>query len=112
MEEYIRQSENQRKTGLILLGAGLGAVAIGSAIGATSWWDDESTFEAGLILFTAGSISTLVSIPVLISSASTGRKAGRLSLTASQVPGLQPGGFSSKAYPALSFSFPLNSKKP
>lgn len=33
MEEYIRQSENQRKTGLILLGAGLGAVAIGSAIG-------------------------------------------------------------------------------
>lgn len=112
IREHIKQSEKQKKTGIGMLGAGVGAVVIGSVlIGATL--DGSSDFVDGTIAFllVAGGISTLVSIPILISSASNGRKAGKLSIGLGQTQALQAPGFPPKAYPTIGFSLPLNAQK-
>lgn len=114
IQEYIHQSEKQKKTGVIMLGAGLGSTILGAVMVGTAWGGgSEFVGGAGVVLLTAGSISTLVSIPILVSSASNGRKAGKLSLgigevvqSRANIPGI------AKPYPALNFSLPLNSKNP
>lgn len=111
IEEYIKQSEKQKKTGLIMLGAGLGATVIGTVMFGIAWSNgSEIVGGSGIILFSAGAISTLVSIPILISSASTARKAAKLSVQSRSLPGIQPNGFSNVIYPALNLSIPINSK--
>lgn len=111
IEEYIKQSENQKKTGLIMLGAGVGATALGTVMFALAWsGGSEVLGGSGVVLFTAGAISTLVSIPIIISSASKARKAANLSIQSRSLPGIQPNGISSVIYPALNLSIPLNSK--
>lgn len=113
IEEYIKQSEKQKKTGLIMLGAGLGSVLLGTVLFGVGWGDGSDVAAgSGAILMTAGSISTLVSIPILVSSASNGRKAAKLGISTARIPTSQPTGFPSKIYPALSFSIPINSKNP
>ena len=113
IEEYLKRSEKQKKTGLIMLGAGVGSVIIGTVLFGTGW-DDDSDFAvgSGAILMTAGSLSTLISIPILISSASNGRKAAKLGIGTARLTEPLPDGFSPKTYPALHFSIPLNSQKP
>lgn len=112
IQEYVKQSERQKKTGLVMLGAGVGAVVLGTVLFAAAW-DSGSGFAGGASVFflTAGSISTLVSIPIIISSASNGRKAGRLSMGLGQTQALQAPRFSPNAYPTISFSLPLNAQK-
>lgn len=113
IEEYLKRSEQQRKTGLIMLGAGLGSVVVGTVLFGTGWSDgSDVAVGSGAILFTAGSISTLVSIPILISSASVARKGAKLSMGTSRISSIQPFGYSSQAYPVLSFSIPFNSQNP
>jgi hypothetical protein len=108
IEEFLRQSEKQKKTGLIMLGTGLGATVIGTAMFGAAWGGgSEFVGVTGAILFTAGSISTLVSIPILVSSASNGRKAGKLSLVTGRIPNLPNTATSTGLYPAVSFSIPL-----
>jgi hypothetical protein len=113
IEEYLRQSEKQKKTGLIMLGAGAGSVILGTVLFGTAW-NSGSNFAGGasVFLLTAGGISTLVSIPVLVSSASNGRKAAKLGIgtTRLEVPGSSV--FLQKTYPTWSISIPLNSQKP
>jgi hypothetical protein len=112
IEEYIKQSENQKKTGLIMLGAGLGATLIGTVMFGSAWsTGSEVVGVSGAILVTAGVISTLVSIPIIISSASKARKAGQLSLDLNTARVLTPGGNSPSIYPGLKLSVPLNSAK-
>lgn len=112
IEEYIKQSENQKKTGLIMLGAGLGATVIGTVMFGSAWsTGSEVVGVSGAILVTAGVISTLVSIPIIISSASKARKAGRLSLDLNTARVLTPGGNSPSIYPGLKLSVSLNSDK-
>ena len=113
IREYIKQSEKQKKTGITMLGTGVGAVVIGTVIFAAAW-DSGSDFAGGASFFlvTAGAISTLVSIPILISSASNGRKAGKLSIGLGQTQALQAPGLHTRAYPTISFSIPLNTQKP
>jgi hypothetical protein len=113
IEEYLRQSEKQKKTGLIMLGAGAGSVLLGTVLFGTAW-NSGSNFAGGASAFflVAGSISTLVSIPVLVSSASNGRKAAKLSIGTTQLaaPSSKWGG--QKTYPTWIISIPLNSQKP
>jgi hypothetical protein len=112
IEEYIKQSENQKKTGLIMLGAGLGATLIGTVMFGSAWsTGSEVVGVSGAILVTAGVISTLVSIPIIVSSASKARKAGQLSLDLNTVRVLTPGGNSPSIYPGLKLSVSLNSDK-
>ena len=112
IEEYIKQSENQKKTGLIMLGAGLGATVIGTAMFGSAWsTGSEVVGISGAILVTAGVISTLVSIPIIVSSASKARKAGQLSLDLNTARVLTPGGNSASIYPGLKLSVFLNSDK-
>lgn len=111
IEEYIKQSENQKKTGLIMLGAGVGATLIGTVMFGSAWsTGSEVVGGSGVVLLTAGVISTLVSIPIIISSASKARKAAKLSIQSRSLPDIQPAGLSSVIYPALSLSIPINSK--
>lgn len=113
IEEYLRRSEQQKKTGLIMLGAGLGSVLIGTVLFGVGWSDGSDVAGgSGVLLMTAGSISTLVSIPILVSSASNGRKAAKLGISTAQIAPPLPNGFFPKTYPAVSFSIPLNSQKP
>ena len=112
IEEYIKQSENQKKTGLIMLGAGLGATLIGTVMFGSAWsTGSEVVGVSGAILVTAGVISTLVSIPIIISSASKARKAGQLSLGLISASAINPKGSSQITYPTLKISVNLNSAK-
>lgn len=113
IEEYLQQSEKQKKTGVILLSTGVGATLIGTVLFGIGWGNNSDVIGGGgVLLMTAGSIATLVSIPVLIGSASSGRKAGKISLDLAQVDPLAPADWKNQKYPALSFSIPLNSQKP
>lgn len=113
IEEYLRQSEKQKKTGLIMLGAGAGSVLLGTVLFGTAW-NSGSNFAGGASAFflVAGSISTLVSIPVLVSSASNGRKAAKLGIGTTQLAAPSSRGGSQKTYPSWIISIPLNSQKP
>ena len=113
IEEYLKRSEQQKKTGLILLGAGVGSVILGTVLFSAAWSNgSDVTGGAGVLLMTAGSISTLVSIPVLISSASNGRKAAKVGIGTARFSEPQQVGFLGKPFPALSITLPLNSQKP
>lgn len=108
-EEYLKQSEKQKKTGLIMLGSGIGAGLLGVVMFGAGWNEGSGfVLGSGVTLMMAGSISTLVSIPVLVSSASKGKKAGKLSLGIASIASAQPHGFASQNYPSLNFSFPLH----
>ena len=111
IEEYLRQSEKQKKTGWTLIGAGAGAAALGLVLAASSDDWSDSSFGSGIILFVVGSASTVLGIPVLISSASKARKAGRLSLGTQTVRAPIFQNSSWKIYPSLNFSVPLHSTK-
>jgi hypothetical protein len=108
-EEYLKQSEKQKKTGLIMLGSGIGAGLLGVVMFGAGWNEGSGfVLGSGVTLMMAGSISTLVSIPVLVSSASKGKKAGKLSLGIASIASAQPHGFASQNYPSLNFSIPLH----
>lgn len=108
-EDYLKQSEKQKKTGLIMLGSGIGATIVGTAMFGAAWGGaSEFVGVTGVTLMLAGTISTLVSIPVIVSSASKGKKAGKLSLGISSISSANPSGIVSQNYPALNFSIPLN----
>ena len=108
IEEYIFQSEKQKKTGLIMLGSGIGGAILGTVMFGAAWGGaSEFVGITGVTLMLTGTISTLASIPVLVSSGSKGRKAGRLSLQTAQIPKIGPSKNTSGHYPALSFSLPL-----
>lgn len=111
IEEYVKQSENQKKTGLIMLGTGVGATVLGTVMIGVAWsGSSEAAGWTGVVLFTAGAVSTLASIPIIISSASKARKAAHLSIQSRSLPGIQPTGISAVIYPELNLSIPLNSK--
>lgn len=108
-EEYLKQSEKQKKTGLIMLGSGIGAGLLGTAMFGAGWNEGSGfVLGSGVTLMLAGTISTLVSIPVLVSSASKGKKAAKLSLGIAKISSAQPHGLVSQNYPSLNFSIPLN----
>lgn len=108
-EDYLKQSEKQKKTGLIMLGSGIGATIVGTAMFGAAWGGaSEFVGVTGVTLMLVGTISTLVSIPVIVSSASKGKKAGKLSLGISSISSANPSGIVSQNYPALNFSIPLN----
>lgn len=112
IEEYLRQSEKQRKTGLTMLGVGLGSVVLGTALFGAAWNNGGNAAGAASVLFLAGgSISTLVSIPIIVSSASNGRKAAKLGVGTTQLTAPVSSGFSKKTYPTWSITIPLNSQK-
>jgi len=73
-EFLMAKHKKQKKTGLILLGSGLTAAGLGLLIAASddSW---DSTFTAGALIYSAGVLTTLSSIPVLIIAGTNKRKA-------------------------------------
>ena len=112
IEEYLQQSEKQKKTGWTMIGVGAAALGLGTVIAFASNDLESTGFATGGILFIAGGASTILGIPVLISSSAKARKAARLSLgteTVSQINSDMI--FSGKSIPSLTLSIPLNSLK-
>lgn len=72
---YSFKSKKKKKTGLILLGSGLAATVAGIAIASNNFWEDDGGFAAGTGLFLIGSCATIASIPILIVSGASNRKA-------------------------------------
>lgn len=73
---YISKSKKQKKTGWILLGSGVVATGTGLLIASNSnVLSDGGGFASGSLLALAGTLTTISSIPVLISSGSNNRKA-------------------------------------
>lgn len=69
---YMLKSKRLGITGGIFLGVGLVAI-VALVVGATS--ESDLTYDAAGVLFLVGSISTIISIPILITSGSNKRKA-------------------------------------
>jgi thiamine pyrophosphate-dependent acetolactate synthase large subunit-like protein len=70
---YSLKHKRLKTTGFILLGAGVGLTVGGIAVAASSdSWDGAGS---GAIMFIAGGLSTIASIPVFIFSGSNKRKA-------------------------------------
>jgi hypothetical protein len=110
IEEYLQQSEKQKKIGLTMLAVGGGASLLGLVLAASSDdWDDVS-FGGGIILMMAGATAMVVSVPILISSASKARQAAVLSVGTQTVRVINQKPYSN-TYPALSISLPLNHAK-
>ena len=79
-EFLMTRHQKQKKTGFILLGSGLVATGVGILIAAndTDWLNDEysgSQFTAGAIIYSAGVLTALSSIPVLIIASGNKKKA-------------------------------------
>jgi len=73
---YFSKHKKQKKTGLILLGSGVVATGAGLLIAANSnVLSDDGAFGSGAVLTLVGSVTTIVSIPYLISSGVNKRKA-------------------------------------
>ncbi len=108
IEEYLRQSENQRKAGITMLAVGGSAATLGLLLAATSTDWDSAGFGGGIILFVAGSATAILSIPILVSSASKARKAAQLSVGTDSARVINSQGSTLKTYPTLNLSIPLN----
>ena len=73
-EFLMAKHKKQNKTGLILLGSGLAATGLGILIASN---DDSlgSGFAAGALIYSAGVLTTISSIPVLIIAGTNKKKA-------------------------------------
>ena len=73
-EFLMAKHKKQNKTGLILLGSGLAATGLGILIASN---DDSlgSGFTAGALIYSAGVLTTISSIPVLIIAGTNKKKA-------------------------------------
>ena len=74
---YNSKHKKLKKTGLILLGAGVVATGLGYAIANNRSFNNDE-FTAGAILTLGGVLTTISSIPVLIISGSKKRKANAI----------------------------------
>ncbi|WP_187176176.1 hypothetical protein [Algoriphagus sp. AK58] len=109
IEEYLQQSEKQKKAGWTFIGVGAAATGLGSLLALTSDDWDSAGFGTGLVLFVGGGAMMVIGIPILISSSAKARKAGKLSLGVETVRTIQPNmNFSGKTVPTVTLSFPLN----
>jgi hypothetical protein len=113
-ETLLELSKKQKKTGFILLGAGVGAAVIGGALFASNFclWGCDSNDEAlagtGGILFILGVGSAIASVPVLINSGSTAKRAMELSVQSTPIF-LPPNSHNGpKSHPSLQLTIPLN----
>ncbi|OOG78631.1 hypothetical protein [Algoriphagus sp. A40] len=79
--ELLKKSNNQYKTGLILIGSGTAFLLTAIAMPPTySDYDGSSNHTVKSILSLTGAISIIVSVPVFLSAGQNGRLAARLSL--------------------------------
>lgn len=111
IEEYILQSENQKKTGLAMVIGGSAAIGIGFLIANEASFD-EASFGTGIFLMLGGGVSTLIGIPILVSSGVKARRAAGLSLQATRIQNPSMSGQQTKVFPSLGISIPLNTIKP
>lgn len=107
-EGYLQKSNNQKKTGWILLASGTTAMVVGAIVMDNSdFWSADSSFDAGGFLFLGGLVADLVSIPLFISSSNNAHKAATISFSTQQlvVPQLETS--TVKNYPSITLRLDL-----
>ena len=103
IEHLSSKSLSQKKSGLTLLAMGGISAGIGILIlDYTGIYSSEGNF--GTALFLIGSSLTLISIPILISSAVKSKKAANLKLELQSVKGIQALPKSDYHYPTVTFT--------
>lgn len=107
-ESYLKKSKTQRTVGLSLLGGGVTMAVAGGLVFLNNFelfsrkHDDEA--GAGALLFYLGAGCTAASIPLLITSAHSAKKAKKLSVGTQEIVVPQQNSFATKAQPALKLS--------
>lgn len=89
---HMTKHKKLKKTGFILLGSGVAASIAGALIASNSdgIFDDSDNLGSGAILFTAGVLTTISSVPVFIVSGSNKRKAEAFLKVESNSPSSKP----------------------
>jgi hypothetical protein len=108
-ERYLIKSQAQKKTGYILLGAGLGCVAIGGILAANPSSDefiDDNTIAGGFLIV-GGSLSMLASVPFFLSSDGNKKQAMKLNAGVEMEKAMPNGAYKVTYYPALSVNLSL-----
>jgi hypothetical protein len=103
-EYYLQKSKSQKSTGWILLGGGA-ALAIIGLIGFSSTfdiWDSSSESDSYGYLMLGGSVISLASIPMFISSGKNNRKAATISLNNQSILVPKQGSLVQNSQPSLS----------
>jgi hypothetical protein len=111
IEEYLQQSEKQKKAGITIMAVGAATAGLGLLLAATSNDWGNASFGGGIILFVGGSAAVIIGVPIIISSASKARKAAQLSIGTNSARVIHQHGTYSTFYPALNISFPINSTR-
>ena len=101
-EDYARKHKTQRTVGRALLFGGIAMITIGGIMASQEdiLYGDESTFALPFV----GMVSTISSIPVLISAGANKRKAAYLSLKKESVSYFQNNNSMHNSVPSLSLS--------
>jgi len=96
---YLEKSKHQKTAAWVLLGSGV-ALGVGGAIWAGSNFDSSGPD----VLFVAGAVAIVSSIPLFIAARRNKKKAMSTSANfqMQKIPTVQRGSFASKSYPALS----------
>lgn len=108
IEEYIRQSDNQKKAGITMVIVGSVSTVLGVLLLNETWYNENSTGTSlGFIMTLGGSASTLIGIPIVISSGVKARSAAELSLQAVRIQSPIGPRRMIKAFPSLGISIPI-----
>lgn len=116
--DYLQKSKNQKTAAWVLLGGGTVLISIGSVVISNEIVNNiggifdptiETNSNTGSILFIAGGVSMLGSIPLFISSAKNKRKsiAASAGIKMEKLPVIRQTSFVQNSYPAVSLKIGL-----
>src|SRR5688572_17590363 len=104
-EDYIKKSNRQKTTALILLGAGVAMIITGLLLQSNDNDLNNLTQDiTGIGIGGAGIVCTVISVPVFLASTRNKKKAAALSIKMEKAMQLQNNKFALMQYPAVSFT--------
>ncbi|WP_187176171.1 hypothetical protein [Algoriphagus sp. AK58] len=117
-ENLLELSKKQKRTGFILLGAGIGGAVVGGALFASNFClfggcssQQNALAGTGGILLILGVGSAIASVPVLINAGKTSKRAMVVSANSTPIYLLPDSHNGPKAYPGIQLSIPITVRK-
>lgn len=120
-QNHLEKSQNQKKTGWIMLGVGGAAVVLGGILATSGSSEianclgtfnctgsDGNEWAAGAVLVIAGGLAMVGSVPFFISAGNQKQKAARLTLVTKPIYLPKNTHNGPRSYPAITLTLPLN----